>query len=1038
MTVDKSSDSRYGEPDVITIGSITSIDSYKNPLRVAYKTGLKHDEVYRFAVVFTNTKGQDSFIKWIGDIKTPTVLEYPLCVVSGARTAKAHPLGIKFTINTTGLSAFDVVGMRIVMVERKKEDRTIYSQGIISHMFLDDSCNGSDIYDQLIVGYPRAVIKTPTEGVVAGKFIKQTTVVQFISPEVNYFKDLSPQSTDYIKLVSRLVDRTTYMCCVTALSAKIEFEDYGINERTHAVGASTFPLLYNTDSWINVSKYLTTGIIGLTDLYTYNIREGIMSGPVEYGGEKSNIITLPTSPSGKGILNRSIDFNPGTSLPDHEGISGTCAILILGTDVDNSFLVSADELEIYLVDYKRPGIAASQYGGLTYEARQSNTYIECSSYIPITGGSDVITMYGGDSYIDFHEHLRTMWEVDDNDGDTVADVTTGNRFASIISFPCESQINLGLTHGHKFSKDYISTYAHALREDMGTYNGDLVDHTMPCDDYDFIQDKNMYEYNSVYSQKNISKIYFSKPLNWLSTVHDDTLVKISLEKVAREEVDSFVKFLSDNKKTLPTQYGPINDLFLFKNYVIVFMDHAFGSLSVDERVVLPVQNNSLLELGSADNLKYFDFISNSSGSIHPTSINKIGDGFGWFDAHLNSFGYYNGQTQDLGLVKGISSDIKIYCDNIKHPSTGVYYTNQFYGGNFLTYENKKYKESICAMIVSELADWDSNTATESIFTLAYAPVSCHNTIVVINGLEYYADIVSASGVGTLTINTTDNPSLIPALYSAGKYFIFYKDLSRIFTFNSVLNTFQHEVEINPQHLIEYNDDLFEITYNKVFYQLNEGNYGEFYDIYRKGEIEYIINPQRSYVCIFNNYEYAMEAIASDGTNTVNETWSSLKISNDYQYSIGLPIDTTFTHATNKFTTIVPHGLKIDDELMLSGTIPTGFDSTIIYYVIEITTFTFRLSTSKGGTAEVLTNTGTCYYNLLDAPLIINTFSSTGNIMRRMRTWRIKDLRDRNSTKPRIRDTYVRLLFKYQHGSNKRIIMHDLYTYYSLSRESMGE
>jgi hypothetical protein len=124
--------------------------------------------------------------------------------------------------------------------------------------------------------------------------------------------------------------------------------------------------------------------------------------------------------------------------------------------------------------------------------------------------------------------------------------------------------------------------------------------------------------------------------------------------------------------------------------------------------------------------------------------------------------------------------------------------------------------------------------------------------------------------------------------------------------------------------------------------------------------------------------------------------------------------------------------------MLSGTIPTGFDSTIIYYVIEITTFTFRLSTSKGGTAEVLTNTGTCYYNLLDAPLIINTFSTTGNIMRRMRTWRIKDLRDRNSTKPRIRDTYVRLLFKYQHGSNKRIIMHDLYIYYSLSRESMGE
>jgi len=993
MIFEKTSDQRYNQPDIVTINSLSSYDSYKNPLRTAYLMNNKRDEVYRYGLILTNNRGQDSFVKWIGDIKIPTLSESLLCTYNVDTTTSIFSLGIKFTVNTSSLFSQDVVSIKIVRVERKKEDRTIYTQGIISNMYLDQSSDAGDPYDDMILGFPKVTVKTPSTGTDA-LYTKLTNVVQFISPEINYFKELSPTSSHYIKTVAK------------------------------------FGCIYYGST---VFKYVST--TALTSLLHYHILDGTIAGVVEYGGEEDNKIIFPSS--SVPLLNRSVDFDFG--LPNHEGPSGTCVILVISSGLNITELISAQEDETFLVDYKIPYIAASQYGGLTYEARQFNTYIECGNQLLITGGTDdVLTVYGGDTFIDIHEHLKTIWEVDDNDGDTVVDIASAKRGFNITSFICESVINLGLSHGYKYSEYYINPLSIGMREIAGTYNADLTDHAMPNNDYDLIQDKNMYEYNSVYSQQNISKIHFAKPLNWLSIVHDDTVVKISLEKVAREEVDSFVKFLSDNKKTLPTQYGPINDLFLFKNYVIVFMDHAFGSLSVDERAILPVQNNSLLELGSADNLKYFDFISNSSGSIHPTSINKIGDGFGWFDAYLNSFGYYNGQTQDLGLVKGISSDIKTYCDNIKNPSTGLYYTNQFYGGNFLTYENKKYKESICAMIVSELADWDSNTATSSVFILSYSTPSCHNTVVVINGIEYYADIVSLLGTGILTINTTDNPSLIPALYSAGKYFIFYKDLSRIFTFNSVLNMFQHEVEINPQHLIEYNDDLFEIVYNKVFYQLNEGNYGEFYGIYRKGEIEYIINPQRSYVCIFNNYEYAMEAIASDGTNTVDETWSSLNISNDYQYSIGLPIDTTFTHATNKFTTIVSHGLKIDDELMLSGTIPTGFDSTIIYYVIEITTFTFRLSTSKGGTAEVLTNTGTCYYNLLDAPLIINTFSTTGNIMRRMRTWRIKDLRDRNSTKPRIRDTYVRLLFKYQHGSNKRIIMHDLYIYYSLSRESMGE
>ena len=1025
VNVTTNSNGRYTEPATIYR---EGFDSYKNPLVELTLMDYKHDEVYRHGIVLTNNRGQDSFVKWIGDIKTPTQAEFRTVQSPGSPTCYIKPLGIKFTVNTAVLTS-DIVGFRIVRVERKEEDRTILTQGIASCMFYNDRGVAGN-YEQMLLGFPRATIKTPTEGTDAAYYKIEKSVVQFISPEINYFKDLSPQTGDYIKAQSKLNVRKTYLSRSGWLAANTIDVD-GTVERSTILGGgvNTFASTYNSYGWVNFSTYYNTGL--LTELKCYNITDGVLAGLVESGGHSENAISLASSPSGLTILNRSIDYNPGRDVIDHEGISGTCSILTLDADIDDTELVTTDEHEILLFDYKRPGIAASQYGGLTYEARKYNTYIQCGSYVAVTFAQQVNEVYGGDTFIGFHEHLRTMWEVDDNDGDTNADVTYTHRFCAVVSYPCESAINLELDHGYRFSKHYTNYRVQALKEDAGTYNGDFIDHTLPNDDYDLIQDENMYEYNTVYSQQNISKVYFCKPSEWLATVHDDTLVKISLEKSAREITDSYTKFLTDNEKTLPTQFGPVNDLFLFKNYMIVFFDHAFGSLSIDERALLPIQNNSILELGAGNNLQYFDFISDQSGSTHPTSIKRIGKGFGWFDASLNAFGYYNGETQDLGLVKGISSEIKAYSDRIKSASLGTYYNNQLYGGNFITVENKKYKESYCAMIVSELAVWLSSTGTTVTFTLAYSPVSAtvYNIEVCINGVEYFADITTTQ----LAINTTDNVVLNPASYTAGRYFIYYKEYSKIFSFSSVLNSFRHEVDMFPTHLLEYNDNLFEFFYKMVVYKANEGNYGEFYGIYRYGEIEFIINPQKSLVCLFNNHEYAMEAIDSNGINQVAETWDVIKLSNDYQYSRSSGVTCTYVEATQTFNTVAAHGLTNNQEMMLSGTIPTGLSTIVKYYLIAVTANSWKLSLTKGGTAVAFTGTSTCNYNILDIPLTVGV-----NVKRRMRSWRIKDLRDRGIGKPRMRDTYLRLMFKYLHGSNKRIVMHDLYTYYTVTRESMNQ
>jgi len=425
-------------------------------------------------------------------------------------------------------------------------------------------------------------------------------------------------------------------------------------------------------------------------------------------------------------------------------------------------------------------------------------------------------------------------------------------------FPCESVINLDLESGDNYSKYYTNELAYAIREDEGVYDAERYSNGIPANVATLTQSRNMYEYNTVYSQQNTTKVTFPEPLNWESIIHEDTLVKRSEEKVSREEVDSYIKFLTDNERLLPTHYGPINDIFEFRNYTIVFMDHAIGTLSIDERVLLPIQNNTILELGAGNDLQFFDFISNKSGSVHPQSIEYCGDGFIWYDAYLGSLGYYNGQTQDLGLVKGMSSKFKTFSDDLKSVA-GTYYNNHFLGGNVISKENKKYKETLIGLIRSEFAELTLiDPGNEYIqFSLNYSPGHYYNMTVIINGEEYIADRIThtSGGYGLVEITTADNPTLNP---SAAKwvlctyYHIYYKELSSVFSFSSINNAFAFSVDIFPTWMIEYKEDLYDV-------------YGRF-DIYKENSTDNTENQKSNMSSTLADHQCAYSTTMSTQWN----------------------------------------------------------------------------------------------------------------------------------------------------------------------------
>jgi len=928
MNIDESTDTRYVQSDLVEIEDMTSYDSHQNPLRCAYLGSHKRDEVYRYGIVLVNTKAQESYVKWIGDIKTPTIKEDPVAALAAPRNMNAYSLGIKFTIDTSGLDS-DIKYFKIVRVKREEKDRSIVSQGAIGNLF-------SDPDDEFLNPFVRATIKTPANETV--DMTRDANIIQFISPEVNYFENLTPKADDYIKIQAVLDNRYVYLDMIED-NAPAAQDVLGINETAIANYAADI-IQY---CYLAVSKYCGTIVTGLDELPTHNIVDGVISGPVVHDADEENYINLLSAPLP--IVNRAYSYcNPGPGIC-HNGPSGTSLMAVLDSDIDATPLAgSADEYLLYLVDYKRPGIAAYQYGGLTYEARLQNEYIDASELVEITAAEEDVECYRGDIYISMFEHLNTIHETVDLDDDGSPDFQDNLRVCSVLMFPVESHINCWLDHGYRYSRNYEKPYVRGLRETEGDWNADPA---YPAWDEDHVinQDKDMYLYNRAYSQQNTSKIYLMRQEGWESVVHYDTLTKISNEKYVEETLDSYLQYLVDNEKLLPTIHGPITDLFLFKNYMIVWFEDAFGTLAIDDRALLPVQNNTLLELGAADNLQYFDFISTKSGTQHPMTVSKLGEGFCWYDNKRKGMGFYNGQTQDLGLAKGMSAEMDRMSDIIGN------YHNIYEGGDIMITENDRYKEVILSFSRTDILTYLAHSANVVWFTGAYKPDGEHaDQVVYINGVKYIAQITDIR-VG---LYVADNPTLVPSSFnSSDPVFALYRDMSLSLSFSSIINAFMFEVNIHPTYLIKHDNELLDIFGRFSLYKENEGYRGYFYRHYEDAEISYIVNPKMGLICVFNNYKFIMQAIDASGNNTIDETWDTARMRNDYQ------------------------------------------DSGVIALTVD------------------------------------------DNIKRRHRRWQLADLRDAAAISPRarMRDTYVRLDLVYNHALNKYIIMHDLYVYYYITRES---
>jgi hypothetical protein len=181
----------------------------------------------------------------------------------------------------------------------------------------------------------------------------------------------------------------------------------------------------------------------------------------------------------------------------------------------------------------------------------------------------------------------------------------------IYSIPVETSINLTYSCGYEYSINIDQEYISNIQIN-------------PQDVYETLQQpRELYAYNMAYSSESKSKISASR------TDKDDAelfknmdyRVYYSNTKINGEYVDNWLHFDANNFIDVDTKHGPITHMRNFHNKLMFWQEKATGMLSVNERAVLSVNENTAenkvsklpLVLGTGGVLERYDYLDDTTG-----------------------------------------------------------------------------------------------------------------------------------------------------------------------------------------------------------------------------------------------------------------------------------------------------------------------------------------------------------------------------------------------------------------------------------------
>ncbi|HPQ79976.1 MAG TPA: hypothetical protein PLG47_05950, partial [Candidatus Dojkabacteria bacterium] len=349
---------------------------YLNPEDYKY-VGYQRDEIYRFGIRLFNTYGEGTFVKWIGDIRFPSVEESPIYNTS---TGNINILGIQFTVDNLPPG---VTGYQILRANRNTGDQTVVDTGYIGHLQLGDSDDGyffGGTYNSFTDVKDTNKYARPKLWAGASDNPPYQSIVEYISPETVY-NNISSTNYNRIDSYKGILDASWLRTSGTIPFDKDEGGDnFSLSYLTqYSVGGSTTPIVKKIKT-IDCFKYQ-----GVRD-DDHTIIMGGRFGAVKLNSKSNNPLDpFQNAMGGAGTLK-------------NRGVKGTTLLLKLSADLTTD--ASAGYVDYPAYTLRRKHI--KPYGGFTYGAIQATEYIPCSSVQDYTSSS--VDVWGGDTFITWYDY----------------------------------------------------------------------------------------------------------------------------------------------------------------------------------------------------------------------------------------------------------------------------------------------------------------------------------------------------------------------------------------------------------------------------------------------------------------------------------------------------------------------------------------------------------------------------------------------------------------------------------------------------------
>ena len=586
----------------------SGLNCSKNPLVSSNFNGYARGEVYRMADVFYNLRGQQSFTKWIGDIKFPLHTDgyYAHNYDGTSDILTKYELGIVITLDTSQQQFIDIQddisGWEYVRVKRTTKDKTRLGTGILNTCSLFN--NTYLINTGVQASFGNADIQA-----VDGTNIEYAT---FESPNFKFNIGNGFIAGDHIRYVGFLGCTMNGEWGPATVSA-----DSGITKYYYQFDNAPVTQVIEIAGMFNcpVSSNRTIIDTGTTAQYSF-INMGEVNGTTpEFKGWGGYTHLLSSYNTGNNIYAPSLtSWNPG-----YGGLT-------IGGFSNRAYYRPYVSYERYLTN---------QYNGNSWESRLGQEYIGTNHFQPWDNTQTIIAteVFGGDTLC---THFGFM-KFDTNDSTTQTtsgwDTWGANGIWQLQYFPCEVDFDLDLRKGFWATNK----------------NGNSGE---PYHD-EFI-------YNTAYSQQNTSQAFFSIPYNFREINENPYRIWASQQKFDGEIIDAWAQWRSSDFGDAEGTFGPINNITLNTDRVFFYQDYAIAVEAVKEQQLIGEGTSTALVLGEGSVLQRYDYITKNTGCKHQWGVINTPKGTYHVDVSLRKIFLLSEAGDKFGLtdLKGLNVEFQ--------------------------------------------------------------------------------------------------------------------------------------------------------------------------------------------------------------------------------------------------------------------------------------------------------------------------------------------------------------------------------------------